>query len=142
MQLQRVAVGFRQLDGIGEGQPSVLSCELEELLIENGQRRHQLFPFDLIRQRVFLFDQAQQKKTKPVHQVRLVTVQRSLGASQSAIVLLAVFLNDTFQRTVGHVAVAGPKQKQIGQNAASLPLPSWNGWMARYRTINTATTSR
>src|SRR5437016_7227477 len=54
--------------------------------------------------------------------MRLVLVESSLRASESTIVLFPVFLHDTLQRTVWHIGVARPQQKQIGQHTREPPI--------------------
>src|SRR5688500_5830065 len=92
------------------------SSEPEQLLIQGRERRHQLFALNFFREFVLLLDQTQEKETQPVRQARFVPVERSLVASQRAIVLLAVVFYHSFQRTVGHIAIACPQKNEVCQN--------------------------
>ena len=47
--------------------------------------------------------------------MRLVLIERSLGAPERAIVLFPVLLHNALQRTVGYVCVARSRQKQVGE---------------------------
>src|SRR5207244_2150352 len=79
------------------------------------------------RERIFLLEQTKQKKTNPIDEVRFVFVQRSLRTAQRAVVLFAIFLNDAFQRAVGHIAITGSQKRQIRQHSrkSSISVLKW-----------------
>ena len=122
MKLQRVAVGLRQIFRNRQSQPAVLPRELQQLLVEGRKGSHEPFPLHLFRERVFLLHKTQKKKTKPVHQMRLIFVECALGAAEPPVILLSVFLNDPLEGTVRHIRVTRPKQKQIRKHSRKPPV--------------------
>src|SRR5579862_3528158 len=56
-----------------------------------------------------------------------VGIETSLRASQRAIVLLPILLDDAFHGTVGHIRITGPKQKQVRQHARESAIPILKG---------------
>src|SRR5262249_11437604 len=74
-----------------------------------------------------LLDQAVQKEAKPVAQLRLGGVESELRPPQRPIISLSVLLDHTLERAVRNIAVAGPKQHQIREDAreASIAVLKW-----------------
>src|SRR5262245_15969734 len=95
----------------------MLPYQLEQVLIERRKGSHQSFTLHFFRQRILLLYKTQQKETQPIDQMRFIPIQSTLCTPQRSIVLLSVFFDNAFQRTVRHVSVARTQQQQIGQNS-------------------------
>lgn len=62
-------------------------------------------------------------------------------AAKGEIIGLLVLLDDAFERAVGHVGIAGPKEQQCGQRPRQTTVAILEGWISRKTTTKTATIS-
>jgi|SRR5262245_16914829 len=97
MQLQCVPIDLRECQRGRKCHAAMLSCDLEQLFIDRGQRSHQSFALDLLFEGILLLLETQQKETHPVDEAGFIFVQRSLSAAKRAIVLFPIFLDNALE---------------------------------------------
>jgi len=108
MVLQRVATGAGGADHIGHGDASVLANVVDDLDGQLGQGgNHDPLAFHLRRQPSFLLLQGPQKIDQPRLPVRRCAAKCPLRLAQRKVVALFAVLDHAFERTVGHIGIAG-----------------------------------
>ena len=103
--LDGIAVCPSQRNGLSHCDASVGIDNAEQFLGERGQRRHQVFLLNLAGENILLLCQTADEEGDPLVQLRLISVQSGLRASQGSIVFILVVFHDPLERATGYVAI-------------------------------------
>jgi len=107
--LDSVAVGTGQDRGFAHRHPSVLEDDAEEFFRERRHWWHEPLPFDLPLEDLLLPQETPNEKGQPVDQLRLIPIQRRLGAAQRGVLLVLAVFDDSLEGGIRDVAVSGPQ---------------------------------